>query len=403
MRILYYHQHFSTPHGAAGTRSYVMARHLIEAGHQVTMVCGSNAICDTGIEKPFRKGKRVGRVDGIDVIELALPYTNQDSLLRRSFTFLRFAWKSVIIALTSTYDVLFATSTPLTAGIPGIFAHSLRRKPFIFEVRDLWPELPREMGVIRNRIVLRALDILEWLTYHAADRCIGLSPGIVEGIQRRGISADRTAMIPNGCDVELFHPGAQVERQAQSTGLTAIFTGAHGIANGLDALLDSAAELLALGREDIQIILIGDGKQKPQLMERAKREQLTNCRFLDSVPKLDLARQLHTADVGLMILANVPAFYYGTSPNKFFDYIAAGLPVINNYPGWLAELISEHQCGIAVEPDQPAALAEALMKLADSPAQRQLMGHNARRLAESTFNRARLADQFVEQFMSLGS
>jgi len=209
-------------------------------------------------------------------------YSNNDSFLKRTWTFLRFAVQSSILALTYDYDLLFATSTPLTAGIPGIVGHLLRRKPFVFEVRDLWPELPREMGVVTNRFILKAMDLLEWFSYHSANTCIGLSPGIVEGIKRRGIDSKKVTMIPNGCDLYLFDSKkvAPVRPDGvKEDDFTAIFTGAHGIANGLDAVLDAALELKRRGNKDIKLVFIGDGKLKPELKQRAELEQLDNCVF----------------------------------------------------------------------------------------------------------------------------
>lgn len=216
------------------------------------------------------------------------------------------------------------------ASVPKPAPRWLRRKPFVFEVRDLWPELPKAMGVIRNPVVLWAMAVLEWISYRSAHRLIGLSPGIVEGIARRGVPRERTAMIPNGCDLDIFAAPAEPWRpQGVADGdLMAVFTGAHGIANGLDAVLDAAAELKRRGREDIKLVLIGDGKLKPQLQARAEAEALNNVVFHPPVPKARLAGLMAAADVGMQILANVPAFYYGTSPNKFFDYIASGLPVL---------------------------------------------------------------------------
>ena len=208
MKVLYYHQHFSTPQGATGNRSYAMARRLVRAGHEVTLVCGSYAGGQTGLTGPFRDGRRAGRVDGIQVIELELPYANRDGFLKRALTFVRFAWRSTWIALRRDYDVVFATTTPLTAGIPGICARWLRGKPFVFEVRDLWPELPKAMGVITNPLVLWALGVLEWLSYRSAQRLVGLSPGIVDGIARRGVARERITLIPNGCDLDIFGASA---------------------------------------------------------------------------------------------------------------------------------------------------------------------------------------------------
>ena len=397
MNVLYYHQHFSTPQGSTGTRSYEMARRLLAQGHSVTMVCGSYGGGNTGLAGAYQNGKREGRVAGIQVVEFELPYSNRDSFLRRTLTFLKFAWRSAWLVLRRDYDLVFATTTPLTAGIPGILARWLRGKPFVFEVRDLWPELPKAMGVIRNPLVLGAMSVLEWLSYRSAHRLIGLSPGIVDGIARRGVPRERIALIPNGCDLDIFGVPAEPWRP-EGVGvndLMAVFTGTHGIANGLDAVLDAAAELKRRGRNDIKLVLIGQGKLKVELQQRAHAEQLDNVIFHDPVNKAKLAGLMAATDVGMQILANVPAFYYGTSPNKFFDYIAAGRPVLNNYPGWLAGIITEHECGYAAPPDDPVAFANALIHAVDHRDELRRMGQRARALAQSEYNRDLLAARFV--------
>lgn len=398
MNVLYFHQHFVTPHGAGAIRSYAMARKLIERGHQVTMVCGSFTGGNTGLSGPYKSGMRRGWVDGIDVVELDLAYSNHDGLVKRSLTFLKFAWRSVLLALREPYDLVFATTTPLTAGIPGIAARWLRGKPFVFEVRDLWPELPQAMGVIRNPVVLWVMSVLEWASYHSAQALVGLSPGIVEGIVRRGVPRERVAMVPNGCDLDLFANNVTPWRPdgVKSTDLLAVFTGTHGVANGLDAILDAAVELKRRGRRDIKLMLIGDGKLKPALQQRAAREELENVIFHEPVNKTRLAGLMASADLGLQVLANVPAFYFGTSPNKFFDYIAAGLPVLNNYPGWLADMIKECQCGFAVPPNNPVAFADALEAAADNRDALKAMGQRGRALAERDFDRAKLATRWVD-------
>lgn len=398
MKILYFHQHFSTPKGSAGIRSYAMAQSLIRNGHQVTMVCGSFGAGQTGLIQPFNKGMRRGVVDGIDIIEFELPYSNALSFLKRILIFLSFAFKSIKVALIEQYDVVFATTTPLTAGIPGIFAKWFRRKPFVFEVRDLWPELPKAMGVIKNPIVLWMMSVLEWISYHSADRLVGLSPGIVDGIIKRGIAPEKVASIPNGCDLDIFASEHQLWRPegVQPTDLLAIFTGTHGLANGLNAVLDAAVELKKRQRSDIKLVLVGDGMQKKALLERAAELQLDNVIFHDPVNKAKLAGLMASADIGLQILANVPAFYYGTSPNKFFDYISAGLPVLNNYPGWLAELITKEQCGFAVHPENPQAFADALEQAANQREKLIEMGRNGQQVAREQFNRSILSQKFSD-------
>ena len=398
MHVLYFHQHFSTPQGSAGTRSYEMAQALIRAGHSVTMVCGSYAQGKTGLSMQFENGQRRGVVDGIDVIEFDLNYGNDMGFVQRFGVFLKFAVGSIGVALREPADVVFATTTPLTAGIPGIFARWLRRKPFVFEVRDLWPELPKAMGVITNPVVLWLMSLLEWVSYRSADRLVGLSPGIVEGIEARGVDKSRIAMVPNGCDLDLFAAPEDAWRPSgvRHDQLLAVFTGTHGSANGLDSVLNAAEVLKERGRDDIQIALVGQGREKPRLIAEAEERGLENVLFLDPVPKTKLAGLMAGADIGLQILRNVPAFYFGTSPNKFFDYISAGLPVLNNYPGWLAGLIVESDCGLAVPPDDPASFADALIEAASDRKALHQKGMNAQELAKTRFSRRKLSAEWVQ-------
>ena len=361
------------------------------------MICGAHKL--SGLDLPYdeAKGWHRGNVDGIDVISLPLAYSNRDSLVRRGWTFLRFALRSVRLAVELDCDLVFATSTPITAVIPGLAAKWLRGKPFIFEVRDLWPELPRALG-LRNPFLLGGMSLLEFLGYRSADACIGLSPGIVEGIRARADERQSVAMIPNGSDLELFHPAKRARLTLPGIGpddFVAGFTGAHGVANGLDALLAVAEELKRRGDTRVKLAFIGDGKEKERLAARAGELGLTNCLFFPPVPKTELGAITASLDCGLMVLRDVPAFYRGTSPNKFFDYIAAGIPVVNNYPGWLAGLITEHRCGIVVPPGNASAFADALQSLAADPAAGRAMGAAARSLAEKEFARPILADRFI--------
>lgn len=396
---MYFHQHFSTPSGATGTRSYEMAKTLLARGHQVTMVCGSYNVGATGLEGDFCDGRREGVVDGINVIEFDLSYANTDGFMKRSWQFVKFAYQSVKLALSMQYDLLFATSTPLTASIPGIFAKTFRSKKFVFEVRDLWPELPKAMGVISNPLILFGMSVLEKWSYSKADACIGLSPGIVDGIKRRSRASLPVALVPNGCDIALFENKEsefQFPFAHDPDTVYACFTGAHGLANGLHNVLDAAAELKRRGEEKVKLLFVGEGAVKPELKARVERDLLDNCIFLDAMPKKKLVSLLHAADIGIMPLANVPAFYYGTSPNKFFDYISCGLPVLNNYPGWLAEMIAKHQCGLAVPPDDPVALAEALLNMAADKTLLEKMGENGKNLARAEFDRQTLSVKFAE-------
>jgi glycosyltransferase involved in cell wall biosynthesis len=398
MRILYLHQHFTTPRGSGGIRSFEMAQRCISQGIGVTMVCGSHSGGDSGLSTPFKWGKRRGNVDGIDVIEFDLAYSNKDSFLKRTLLFLLFSLRAIGVSLTHKYDIVFATTTPLTAGIPGIFARWLRGKRFIFEVRDLWPELPRAMGVIKNPFILFLMEILEWVTYKSAHKLIGLSPGICEGIASKGINTGLIAEISNGCDIELFSSETPkwLPKGIESNEIVFIFSGAHGIANGLDSILDAVKVLESRKIDGYKIILIGNGKLKNNLVSRAMIEKLTErIIFLDPVPKFELIGLIKSCDVGLQILANVPAFYFGTSPNKFFDYLSAGLPVFTNYPGWVADLIIENNCGFVCVPESPELFADKIVDIIKNKSSLKKMGQSAFSLAKTNFRRTDLSKKWL--------
>lgn len=397
MHILYIHQHFCTPQGSTGTRSFEFAKKIVQRGHVVTMICGSFQMANTGLTGPFYRGVRKGVVDGINVIEIGVAYSNYDGFLSRVKKFLAFSLKACKYALAIQYDIIFATSTPLTSALPGLLAKIVRRKRYIFEVRDLWPELPKAMGIVKNRFILFLLNWFEKCAYRLADQCIGLSPGIVDGIkaklpfQHRG----KVSLLPNGCDVEFFSSltkGAMCLKKHENE-FIAVFTGAHGRANGLGAVIDAADYLHRRGNQNIRFVFVGNGALKPMLVDRAKG--LPNCQFLDPMPKTELRGLLQAADLGLMILADVPEFYFGTSPNKFFDYIASGLPVLVNYPGWLANMIDHYNIGASVKPGCARLFADAVVGLSLLPqTQLQQLKANSRALSQ-LFARDKISDQLM--------
>jgi glycosyltransferase involved in cell wall biosynthesis len=397
LKVIYFHQHFCTPKGSSGTRSFSMSKRLLQRGHSVSVVCGSFVGADTGLDGPFKNGLRRGLVDGIDVIEFDLRYGNSDRFFKRTIVMFKYFIRAVGLVFTEKYDLVFATSTPLTAGIPGIFARWFKGKPFVFEVRDLWPELPKAMGVIKNPLILGLMSVLEWASYHSASHLVALSPGIADGIERRGIPKQSITLIPNGCDFDIFGYKADgwKPKECQPGEFLALFSGTHGIANNLDSIIDAASELRTRRRQDIKILLVGQGGRKQHLMDRVKKEGLDNVIFHDPVSKLKLAGLMVNTDIGLQVLANIPAFYYGTSPNKFFDYISAGLPVLNNYPGWLSDMIKANNCGFVVEPESPIKFADALERAADNKKLMSIMGSNSRLLAKNEFNRGDLSDNWV--------
>lgn len=361
------------------------------------MICGVNE----ATEKCFDRTGRVSAltIDDISVRCIAERYANRMGFARRIWSFARFARTAARVVADLSADLVFATSTPLTVGRPGMSGARRLGVPFVFEVRDLWPELPIALGVVQNPLLVWYARRMERTIYHAADRIIALAPGIKEGICRTGYPADSVEMIPNGSDLDLFTPTDDRTldpRFGEPGDLKLVFTGAHGLANGLDAVLDAALELKKRDERGVRFAFIGQGGQRDRLIERSRREGTSAMiSWVEPMPKAELAAVLPRFDVGMMILKNVPSFYYGTSPNKFFDYIAAGLPVLNNYPGWLADMITLNRCGVIVPPDDAKAFADAVVELRDRRDRLGQMKRDARLLAERQFARPMLADRFV--------
>ena len=223
-----------------------------------------------------------------------------------------------------------------------------------------------------------------------------MSPGIANLIADGGVSRDRITIVPNGSDIALFS-GTNAPRILGTAAdcLIALYAGTHGIANNLDAVLDAAAELKRRGEKKVKIVLCGAGQLKQSLQDRAQREGLDNVVFLAPVPKDKIGEIMAGADLGLQVLMDVPVFYECTSPNKFFDYIAAGLPVLTNYPGWVANMIEENNCGYAVPPQNVQAFADALQAAASNKSKLKEMGLNANKLARSEFDRDDLANKLL--------
>ena len=382
-RILYLHQHFSTPDGGTATRAFAQARALAAAGHAVTLLTGRYAGAATGLDGPFRRGRREGRVANFQVVEFDIPYHGGMGLPARAWAFARFAARATPPARGGGWDLVVASSTPLTVAIPALAGPA----PFLFEMRDPWPELPAALG-LRSRPVLRAMGALADAACRRAAVTVALSEGMAAIARARG--ARDVEVIGQGCDLDLFGPQVAPWRppEAAPHEALAVYAGAHGAANGLDALLDAAAALHARGERRIRLVLAGEGPERARLLARAT----PNVTFLPAMPKRELAALLAGSQLGLLCLAPVPEFAEWTAPNKLMDLLAAGLPVLSCVPGAAARLLAAGRCGETVAPD---ALADALVALGTDPARRAAMGAAARALAVRRHDRRLLAARFV--------
>jgi len=403
VRVLYLHQYFNTRQGSTGTRSYEFARRLVRNGHQVTMITSGRDTEPALTVPPGRKFIEV-EVEGIHVLPIAAAYASASagtamSGYRRMWHFLHFArLASRIGKKFPRPDIVFATHTPLTIGLAGIELSHYFGVPFVFEVRDLWPQALINTGALKNPLGIWYLRHLERKIYRAADHIIALSPGIKAGIVSTGIRPEKVTVIPNGSDLDLFRPDVDGSAARGRLGLgdhfAAIYFGAMGLANGLEYVIEAARILQQRGRDDLRIVLHGEGGRRPVLEKLARQYQLRNVIFSNLVrDKTEVARIVAACNVCMTIYAATDR-EQAWSPNKMFDALAAGRPVIINVPGWLGETIIQNNCGRFVDPRRPEALADALIELADNPQLCREMGANARALAEREFARDKLAERF---------
>ncbi|MGH9906777.1 MAG: glycosyltransferase family 4 protein [Pyrinomonadaceae bacterium] len=406
MRILYLHHYFITRFGVGGTRSYEFARYLVDRGHKVTMVTASGAARTNARGMTSRR-----QVDGIDVVEVRAGYTDYMrgtnlSYGARILQFIKFALISSFAVLREPKpDVIFATSPPLTIGISAVLASKVLNRPLVFEVRDLWPEAPIQMGALSNGLIIRLARWLERTIYRNSSHVVALSPGIREGIVAAGMSLRRISMIPNAADLEIFSPETSGTEFRARLGVNGQFVcsyfGAMGEANDLTQVVEAAKMLHERGERNVVFVLHGNGKRRPELEAFCRANELSNVIFSEPIAdKYAIASLAAASDVSLTIYKNLPVLYT-CSPNKLFDTFAAGRPAIVNSPGWLKELVEENEAGLYARPDDAGHLAERVLFLRDHPEMARSYGRNARRLAEQSFDRNVLAAQLLRIFEEL--
>jgi glycosyltransferase involved in cell wall biosynthesis len=398
MRIVYLHQYFNTPDMAGGTRSYEMARRLVAAGHEVRMVTS------------WREGGRGGAwfttdEAGIEVHWLPVPYNNRMGFADRMRAFVRFAWHASRKAASLPADVVFATSTPLSIALPGYFASRRRRAPMVFEVRDLWPDVPIEMGIVRNPLLIWVARRLESLAYRSASRVVALAPGMKEAVVRRGVPAEHVAVIPNGCDFDIFPTTATAADtppplQAAGNGRTTnvVYMGTIGLTNGVEFIPRLAHALrLRADAPDVRFFIIGDGRQREAVEDLSRElgvlgESVT---LLDALTKRDLARWVSGADATIMSYDGPAIVFRDSVANKFFDSLAAGKAVIANYEGFATLLAREAGAGFIIDRD-PSVAADQLAAIIADPDALVRAGKAASRLARDRFDRDDQAAQLQQ-------
>ncbi|MCC3217362.1 glycosyltransferase family 4 protein [Chryseobacterium sp. X308] len=389
MNILYIHQYFVTPQEPGGTRSYWLAQELIKNGHKVTMLTSSSK---------FSEDIKVVNIDGIEVVYIKEDYNQNMSVSRRLKAFLKFMYKSSVVGWKQKdIDLVIATSTPLTIGIPALILKWFKKKPFVFEVRDLWPEVPIQMGAIKNSWTIKTTRLLEKTIYKNASRVIALSPGMQDGVVKY-IPKEKTSMIPNMAKMDEFWPRGKNDQLMEKLGLKKdsfkiVHFGSLGLANGAHSIIESAK--LLKDREDIEFLFVGGGSTEQDLVDEVEKNNLKNVKFLGKFPMTDVSEIVNFSDVSMISFLDIPILYTN-SPNKLFDSLSAGKPIIVNSAGWTKDIAEKYHCGYYVNPNHPEELVEKVLYLKDNPEVVKSMGQNARKLAETVYDKSILCKKFVE-------
>lgn len=404
MRITYIHQHFRTPTMAGGTRSFEFARRLANRGHFVDVIA-SRQVTDNAESTAARLTTEAGfAVHWIDV-----PYGNEMSYRRRMKAFAHFATAATRLAARLPSDLVFASSTPLTVAVPGICAAARRNVPFVFEVRDVWPEVPIALGALRNPILRRAALRLESIAYKRSEHIIALSPDMASSITSRFPMA-RVTVIPNACNLELFSGASaedvkQLRERHQWLGSRplVIYAGTLGRVNGVSYIVEMAASTAAT-HPDVRFLILGRGAEGDLVRKLASIRGVLNRNLfmLDQIPKIEMPAHLAAADLALSTVIDVPALA-ANSANKVFDALAAGTPVGVNHGGWLAKLLVDTGAGIVLPAKDPSA-AGFLAASFVSDARKQSAARSAASAVASTrFSLDLLFEQFEEVILTAGS
>jgi glycosyltransferase involved in cell wall biosynthesis len=314
--------------------------------------------------------------------------------------FVSFMLSSFVLGLrVREVDAVWGTSPPIFQGLTAWALARLKRARFLFEVRDLWPQFAIAVGLLKNPALIALAEWLERFLYRRADQVIVNSPGFEHHVRGRG--ARRVELVPNGADPSMFDPSDDGAAFRRAHGLDdrylVLYAGAHGLSNDLDVVLQAAAQLSG---ESAQIVLLGDGKEKPALLRRAHEMALKNVIFLSSIPKTRVPEALAAADACLAILKPLEA-YRTTYPNKVFDYMAAGRPVVLAIDGVIREVVEAAGCGVFARPGDAGALAEAIRALAADPARSRRMGLAGRQYLETHFSRTAVAGRLETIFLDM--
>ncbi len=401
MKILFLTQYCPPEVGAPQNRIFEFAKQLKKFGHEVTILTAMPNYPRGEIFEEYR-GKKIVKetIDGIDIVRTGIYATKSKDFVKRLRNYLSFTWSSVFSGAKhiEKQDVIITESPPLFLGWSGYVLSKMKKAKFIFNVSDLWPESAVKLGVLNNKAMIRASTWLEEFCYRKAAAVTGQTKGIVDNIVSRGFDKNKVHIITNGVDTEFFKKENRSEEFRESIGIknkfAVVYAGIHGIAQGLEVLVD-AAEIIKEEKE-IQIVFIGEGPEKPMLMNKVKEKKLENVSFLPMQDKKDMPKIIASMDATVVPLKKLDIFK-GALPSKMFENLASEIPIVLAVEGEAENLINDAQAGIVVEPENSKEIAKAILKLHKNKELREDLGKNGRSYVMNNFSREAIALIWLEK------
>ena len=394
MHILLIHQAFTAINEPGGTRHHEFARLLAKQGHQVSIIASTVSYL-TGAKG--EKTKVVSEFDGLIHIYRAYTYSAlHKSFFHRLISFFSFMISSFFISLRISHvDVVWGTSPPIFQSFTAWLVARIKRAKYLLEIRDLWPAFAIAVGVLQSKILIALSLWLERFLYRHADQLIVNSPGFIQHVQEKG--GKYITLIPNGADETFFQQDLQAKNYLSlqwKDQFVILYAGAHGMSNDLSTVL-AAAQILA-DKKDILFAFLGDGKEKNHLIEEARKRNLMNVQFIDPVAKSEISAYFQAASACLAILKPLD-LYKTTYPNKVFDYMAAGKPIILAIDGVIRDVVQDANCGYFCQPGDPRAIAQCILKLKElDPSALQALGENGKQYLHQHFDRKIIGKYFSD-------
>ncbi len=405
MKILFLTQYCPPEVGAPQNRIFEFAKQLKKFGHEVTILTAMPNYPRGEIFEEYR-GKKIVKetIDGIDIVRTGIYATKSKDFVKRLRSYLSFTWSSVFSGAKhiEEQDVIITESPPLFLGWSGYVLSKMKKAKFVFNVSDLWPESAVKLGVLHNKAMIKASTWLEEFCYRKAAAVTGQTKGIVDNIVSRGFDKNKVHIITNGVDTEFFKKENKSEEFRESIGIedkfAVVYAGIHGIAQGLEVLVD-AAEIIKEEKE-IQIVFIGEGPEKPMLMNRVKEKKLENVTFLPMQHKKDMPKIIASMDATVVPLKKLDIFK-GALPSKMFENLASEIPIVLAVEGEAENLINSAKAGIVVEPENSKEIAEAILRLYKDKELREKLGENGREYAIRNFSREAIARKLENILLEL--